>query len=191
MDPRSLYPWEDRPLLGLGRHPLTADLIDVNAPVVVGHGCGLEWVPLEGVSGAAVLSTSRRGWLERGTERPAVYQPESDGEGPVDVALALEISAPHPLARTGVGRVVVVGDLDWAGDPLIDEGPGNRSFAAAMMRWLMRDDVRQTRVAAPRQLRRMVITGDQLSTVRIAIVGGWPLFILCLGLVVRWRRARP
>lgn len=179
MDPRSLYPWEDRPLLVGRRHPITEGVLADGLAVVAGHAAPLQIVPVDGVRANPVLGTSREGWVERGEERPARYDAGVDVEGPVEVAVT---------AHVGRGRLLLVGDADWLGDPLIDEGPGNGTFAAASVRWLIGDAVGVARVDSGRVARRVALTPAQLSRVRIGLVLVWPLLLLGVG--AGWLAAR-
>lgn len=172
IDPRSMYPWEDRPFLAPRRHPVTEGLAGDGLAVVAGHAAPLELQPVDGVTGGPLLGTSPAGWVERGHERPATFDPDHDTQGPVEVAAALV---------RGRGRLVVVGDVDLVGDPLIDEGPGNRAFTAAAVRHLAADPSTATVIGAPRAVRRVLIDARRLLQVRIALVGIWPLMVLAVG----------
>lgn len=181
LDARSMAPFEDRPLLQPRRHPIGTQLAEEGLAVVGSTVAPIEIVQVAGVRAEPVLGSSATGWIERGTERPATLDPTLDQEGPIDVAAAL---------IAGEARALVVGDLDLVGDPLIDEGPGNRAFAAAAVRWLLGDAVEDARIGKVRSARTTVVTPAQLSRLRVVLVGLWPLVILAIGAAIRWWRAR-
>ncbi|NCG17445.1 MAG: hypothetical protein GWP91_00310 [Rhodobacterales bacterium] len=138
MDPASLHPWEDRPLLHPRHHPMTQGLLGESAPVIAIHASALNARPVSGVQADVVLSTSSRGWAERGAFGPAVFEPTVDDAGPVAVSLALRIGSS--------GRLWVTGDLDVIGDELLSNGPGNRAFGLAGLRWLVKGEAHTTAV---------------------------------------------
>jgi hypothetical protein len=75
LDPLSQFPHVDRPLLQYGRHEITEVLLEDAVPTVVSVAAPIELVPRDGVGTGILLQTSRRGWIERGTEQPAAYTP--------------------------------------------------------------------------------------------------------------------
>ena len=184
-----VYPFPERPIVHPVRHPVTEVLLEDRLRAEVAHAAGLERLPVDGVRAAPLLQTGRRGWVERSAERPAVFTPGEDVEGPVVVAWAASLGVPHPLGRGG-GRVVVVGDVDVLGDEVINEAPGNRTFVVNLMRWLVRSDDRMSRVGRPGRIRRLTMTPEQLTRVRWLVMGALPLVVLLVGAVVRWRRRR-
>lgn len=187
LDAVSVYPHVDRPLLRYRSHPVTRDLAAGEVATVVSTAAPLQIAPVDGVRAEPLLVTSAHGWVERGTERPPTFHDGVDLPGPVTVGVALTVGAPHPLAG---GRVLVVGDADIASDALLREGPGNATFLANSLRWLLRADDRMGRVGPPSRARNLAMTAGQLSTVRGLLVGGLPLVTLLLGAVVHVVRRR-
>ncbi len=184
-DAVNVYPYDDRPLLTYGRHPITQELTAGSLATVVSSAAPVLHEPRDGVTVTGLLGTSRAGWIERGTERPAVFDPAVDGAGPVDVAVAVQI------ARTGgsaTGRVLVVGDGDAVTDAILADGPGNATFVVNGLRWLLGGDERMSVVARPGHIRRIALSGAQLSVVRALLVFALPLLPLLCALAVRWTR---
>lgn len=191
LDAASIYPYEDRPLLQYRSHPITRDLVEAAIPTVVAHAGPLQIEPRDGVRVEELLTTSRRGWIERGTERPSVYTEGADVQGPITVAAALHLSQPHPMVSRPGGRVLVVGDADVLGNELLAEGAGNATFVTNAMRWLVRADDRMSRVGKAGRIRKLALTPGQLSMIRWLVIGLLPLLaVLGGGAVWAIRRSR-
>jgi hypothetical protein len=191
LDPRSWFPHTDRPLLNYGRHPIVEALATDDIATVVAVARPVRVTPVEGVTAHTLLTTGSQGWIERGTEVPAVLTPTEDEGGPVGVAVAVVAAAPHPLVRQGTARVVVVGDADLVGDELLEEGAGNGTFVANTVRWLVRSDERLARVGRPTRVRTLAVGPSQLEVVRWLLLGLMPA-VAATGGLVTWalRRGR-
>ena len=150
----------------------------------------------EGVRYSTLLRTGRRGWIERGgaLERGmAVFEAELDAEGPVDMALAVDLTPGRSLVQRGQlpGRVVVVGDADLMTNALISEGPGNATFIVNSARWLVGDDARLSVVGRPTRVRRLALTEEDTAMIRWMAMGLMPLCVFLLGAAVwGYRRGR-
>ncbi len=193
LDREVIRPFVDRPLLRYRSHAITAALAEDDAATVVSRAAPLALTTLEGVDVAPLLQTSRTGWVERGDLRQPVYDPGVDREGPVDVAVAVTVRAPHAWARGGKAgaRVLVVGDSDLASDEVLGEGPGNPTFVANGLRWLVGADDRMGRVGRASPVRRVALTEGQLVTLRAVAMGAVPFAALVLGLgILAMRRRR-
>ena len=186
-----IYPHEDRPLLRYRSHPITEDLAPSNIRTFVAHAAPTIVEPREGVRAAELLTTSPRGWIERGSERPATYTEGEDAPGPTPVAVALEVGRPHPLVEHGTARILAVGDADVYGDELLAEGPGNATFVVNSVRWLVHADERMGRIGAPARIRKLAMTPEQLASIRWLVAGVLPLLaVLGGGAVWAIRRGR-
>lgn len=180
LDPRSVYPHTDRPPLGYGAHPITEALAS-DAATVVARAAPVRADPRDGVTATAVLRTSRLAWAERGSERPPELTPGTDEQGPFDVALALALAPPHPIARDRTPRVLVVGDADLVSDELLGEGPGNASFAAGALSWLVRAEGPVGRVGRAPAVRMLTLSRSALTGVRAVLVVVLPLLVGSFG----------
>jgi hypothetical protein len=189
LDREVIYPFTDRPLLRYRSHAITAPLVADEAATVVARAAPLALSTIDGVTASPLLGTGRTGWIERGDLRAPVYDPGVDGEGPVDVAVALQIQRPHPLVRHAPSaRILVVGDSDIASDEVLAEGPGNPTFVSNSLRWLARADERMGKVGRPTRVRRIALTPEQLVVVQAAAVGGPAGLALLFGLSLLWAR---
>ena len=188
LDTRWTYPHQDRPRLQYRSHPITAELVQWGVPTVVGGAGALRVTPVEGVDATEVLLTSRSGWIERGSERPAVLTPDEDVPGPVTVAAALTVRRPHPTIRKGFARVLAVADMDVVGDELLAEGAGNATFVTNSLRWLVRADDRMSRIGKPTQTRKLAMTPTQLRWIQVFVAGVMPLLSILVGTIVWFTR---
>ena len=198
MDVRRVYPYNDRPLPVYRSHVITRDLLDDELITVLAHVAPLKTAQPapEGVRYSTLLRTGRRGWIERGgaLERGmAVFEAELDAEGPVDMALAVDLTPGRSLVQRGQlpGRVVVVGDADLMTNALISEGPGNATFIVNSARWLVGDDARLSVVGRPTRVRRLALTEEDTAMIRWMAMGLMPLCVFLLGAAVwGYRRGR-
>ena len=198
MDQLRVFPYDDRPVPVYRQHPITEDLLEERLVTVMAHVAPLAMAdpPVQGVRASNLLRTSRQGWIDRGgaLERgAAVYEPELDVEGPVDMAYALELGPGQGLVKAGqpVGRVVVVGDGDMLLNALVADGPGNASFLVNAFRWLLGDDARLSVVGRPTAVRKLALTEEDNAMIRWVALVLMPLLVMMLGLAV-WagRRGR-
>jgi hypothetical protein len=147
---------------------------------------------VDGVVVEPLLSTSRRGWIEKGSDPQPVYDEGADVAGPVDAAVALTISPPSRIAPfDGSTRVLVVGDVDVVLPELLAEGVGNKTFVVGAIRWLVGGEVRSSRLGRPSNIRRVTLSNEQLTMVRWLVLALLPLSTIAAGLGV-WltRRGR-
>lgn len=185
MDPRSQFPHLDRPVLAYGRHAITEAPAKDDLATVVSTAAPLSTSPRDGVEASTLLQTGPRGWSERGTEQPPTPTDGVDGAGPVVVAVALGVAAPHPTASPGSrGRAVVVGDVDLVRDELLDGSPGNATFVTNVLRWLVGSDTPLARVGRPRRVRTLELDEGRLDVVRWLLLGGMPALAAAGGIVV-------
>ncbi len=196
MDQLRVFPYDDRPVPVYRRHAITEDLLEDRLVTVLAHVAPLSLVDPapNGVRASTLLRTSRQGWIDRGgaIERgAAVYEPELDQEGPVDMAYALELGPGQGVVKAGQprGRVVVVGDSDMVLNALLSEGPGNASFLVNSFRWLLGDDARLSVVGRPTKVRKLALTEEDTAIIRWVAMGLMPLLVFALGLAV-WAARR-
>lgn len=185
-DRPSLVPFDDWWLPQLGRHPIVDELAAEDIKVVFAHGVALRHASRPGIDTSVLLRSTRRGWLEVVPERPpADLDPGVDEAGPVDVGLAMELSA----EADGIdrpARILLLGDADGITSELMGR-LGNPTFAINGVRWLLRDD-RMTLVGQPGRLRRVSASPEALSRIGWLVIGVWPLLVVLVGGIVWWLR---
>jgi hypothetical protein len=193
LQPEMQVPYRDRPIPRYMRHPVTAELAEEKVATILAHPAPLRMLdPLpEGVRVTQVLSSTRDGWIDRGGELEgggAVYEPEIDGAGPVDMALALELLPGRGLVRSSksVARIMVVGDADMFSNAVIGEAPGNAPFAINTIHWLAGEDrrlgVTVGTVGRATSSRRLALTQEELGMLRLITLGFMPLLVLIFGI---------
>jgi hypothetical protein len=194
LDPMLVFPFPDRPVPKYRAHPVTTDLSQQALVTVMSRVAPLQpAVPArEGVRATTLLETSRDGWIERGGELVngnARYEPDLDGPGPVAMALALEVDPASGLVRSGTGRVLVLGDTDLLANNLLAEGPGNPTFVANGVRWLVGDEAALSLVGRPSGARRLALTQEDLDSLRWVALGVGPILAALVGALV-WASRR-
>ena len=193
LQPEMQVPFRDRPIPVYRPHPINTELIEsgvkmalaLPAPVATSD-------PLpEGVRLSTLLTTTRGGWIDLGgalSGGGAVYEPGIDIQGPVNLAVALELLPGRGIVRPGkpVSRVVVIGDGDAFTNALLGEAPGNRMFAVNTVHWLAGEDrrlgVTVGTVGKATAARRLALTQQELGTLRWLTVGLLPIMVLLFGI---------
>lgn len=180
----------DRPRLAYGSHAITEEVREQDLLTFVAHAAPLEAQQQTGLSAETLLRSSRTGWGERGTERPAMMNPGEDLEGPLTVGVALSLSPKHALVDGGKSaRVAVYGDSDWLANDQYDEGPGNATLAVSTVRWLIGDEGKSSAVGRPNSVRRLTLSAGDLSMIRWLVLLALPLLVVLAGAVV-WSTRR-
>ena len=84
-------------------------------------------------------------------------------------------------------RLVVMGDVDWVSNGMLEEVPSNALFAEAVLGWMM--DSTETKITKYRTPNKILITKPQLSVLRLLLLIPLPLMI-AIGGFMSWRRRR-
>ncbi len=112
----------------------------------------------------------------------------ADPRGPVSVAVAGEVKLGEGKTAKP-GRLVVIGDSDFATNQLINEF-SNRDLLLNSVNWLMGDvDAITIRPGQPRAS-RLQLTAEQFVRLRFLSLFVLPEAIAALGVVAWWRRRR-
>ncbi len=183
-------PFRDRPIPRLRSHAITGELREQKLVTVVAHAAPVVTSEAEGVRARPVMSTTRSGWIERGgalVGGGAVYEAGIDGEGPVDLAVSLELIPGKGLVRSSKGRarIAVFGDGDAFTNALMGEGPGNATLALNTIHWLVGDDRRLGAggsVGRATRVRRLALTEQEMGTLRAVTLGFMPGVVLLFGM---------
>jgi len=189
MDKYLVFPYPDRPIPKYRNHAVTKDLSATYMPTVMASVAPLVAAdpPPEWASYSAILETSRQGWIDRGgslVRGAATYEPGVDEEGPATMAYAIEIKpdAAGPVTPgKRVGRVIVVGDAEFATNAILEEGPGNATFLVNAFRWMLWDDSRLSVIGKPTRVRRLALTDQDKGMLRWLTLGLMPLVTVLAG----------
>ena len=84
-------------------------------------------------------------------------------------------------------RVLVIGDVDWVSNGMLEDVPSNALLAESVLGWLM--DSTETKITKYRTPNRILITKPQLNVLRLLLLIPLPL-IIALGGFISWRRRR-
>ena len=190
-DQAAVWPNEDWPILRYRAHPITEDLIADEIKTLVARAAPIQHREHADAGFFPILRTSRGGWVERGTERPAVYTEGVDLEGPVEAAVAVELRPNHPITQPGRrGRAIVFGDSDMVADELMAR-LGNPTLAVNAVRWLMGQDERMALVGRPGRMRHLELSPEAVTRIGWLVMALWPLLAVLAGLGVFFlRRSR-
>lgn len=199
LDRELYFPYRDRPKPRYKSHPVVDELRDDDLATVLAGAAPINVTepPPAGVRASPLLVTSRDGWIERGGTLEnglARFEPDIDGPGPANYAVALDLGSESGLVRQGKGpaRVIVIGDGDVFTNDLIDESTGNSVLVINAVQWLAGDDARLgVRVKRGAEVRRLALTEEEMGRLRWISLALMPGIVAVLG-ALRWlsRRGR-
>ena len=174
-----------------GSHPITEDLIARGGPTLFRLARSVRAVDGD-VEGDLVelARTGHASWAETDLERFAgegrvALDPERDRPGPVALGIAREFEAPAEGGREG--RLVVVGDADFARNRYIAEFY-NADLFLNMANWLVGEEEFISIERKRPRASRVVMTAQQLSTFRYLAIFILPELILLVGILNWWQR---
>jgi|GEM_PF-1363188 len=149
-----------------------------------------------GIRAESIARTGRGAWalrdLDRARRGVEPSRAAGDVPGPLSVIVIAELTPPS--AERAVGRLVVVGDADFASDAYIDV-LGNRDIALNAIAWVVGEEALAGERPAPvpeipRPLSPLVLSERQARWLLVGLAGIQPALVAVIGLVVVWRRRR-
>jgi ABC-type uncharacterized transport system involved in gliding motility auxiliary subunit len=187
------YPW----------HPITKDF---RLPTLFGGARSVEagQATIEGVSAQNLVQTSGQSWAESdlAMKGPIRFDEGQDRMGPISLAAVATVRGPQPEPsaspepgetetaeepKVPEGRVVAVGDADFASNALLGF-QGNQDFFLNVVAWLAEDaDLISIRPKEPENQALFLSRQVQQNVAWIALVVVPGLFVV-LGVVAWWRR---
>jgi ABC-type uncharacterized transport system involved in gliding motility auxiliary subunit len=157
---------------------------------------------IEGVSAQDLVKTSAQSWAESDLtlKGPIKFDEGKDRKGPISLAAVATVKAPAPTpspspspspgaeeAKTPEGRVVAIGDADFASNALLGF-QGNQDFFLNAVAWLAEDaDLISIRPKEPENQALFLSRQVQQNVAWVALVILPGLFVV-LGVVTWWRR---
>jgi len=158
---------------------------------------------VEGVYAQNLLETTKQSWAESDLKlrEPIRMDPGKDRSGPISLGVALTVRAPSPSPSAAPaaeepgkedkpkpeGRVVAVGDADFASNALLGF-QGNQDFFLNAVAWLAEDvDLISIRPREPED-QRLFLTQAQQQNVTIFSLLLLPGIFVVAGVVTWWRR---
>jgi ABC-type uncharacterized transport system involved in gliding motility auxiliary subunit len=181
-------------------HPITRKMGEQRTPTLFHLARSVQVAEGAGDDFEAIVFTGDRSWAERDLDRLVreskfQYEPESDLIGPVSVMVAGELpaAAAEDAADGGErprGRLVVVGDADFASNEFILRYGGNRDLFVNAINWLL-GDVEAISVR-PHQARASRFTGSEEDVRAIQYLSLFvlPESIAILGVIAWWSRRK-
>ena len=153
-----------------------------------------------------LLTTTNRAWGETRLAETAVeFNEGEDHQGPLTVAVAINKRdavpsfaggqpppTPTPVLE-GVepeprGRLVVLGDSDFAANGLLRQLPTNLDLVINSVNWLAEEEELISIRATPANVAPVVLSRQQIVLVFYTTVVFVPVAVLLLGVVVWWQR---
>lgn len=182
-------------------HRISATLPDLLFPgarsVSIRPGAGSELAIL------ALLKTTDRSWAETNyTNPPYAPNPPEDLQGPLSVAVAVHKTDPAPVFAPGAtpaptptagqstpkGRLIVVGNAEFASNQWFNRVLGNRDFFLNSVNWLAEDEELISIRAEPAGSPPIFLTNQSQVLVLYSTVIFMPLTVLLMGGVIWWQR---
>jgi ABC-type uncharacterized transport system involved in gliding motility auxiliary subunit len=180
------------PISDPGAAPLDAGVVLPSARTVDVLG------PVPGVEAESIARTAASAWAvsdpARARRGEAPSRAHDDRPGSASVVVMAELGVAGDGAGRSPGRLVVVGDADFASDAYLDL-LGNRDLALNAVAWLAGEDalagVRGKAIPeVVRPLSPLVLTEPQARAIFLASVVVEPGLVLLVGLGVVWARRR-
>jgi len=186
-------------------HRISTSLTDVLLPgarsMTVKQGAS----PVGDLAAVPLLRTTDRAWGETNFNAQAQLTPGEDTPGPLTMAVAINKTnnatqsfgpgappAPTPAPASGSpdakGRLVVVGNAEFASNTYIQQVLGNRDFFINSVNWLAEEEDLISIRAVPNQAPPIVMTNQTQVLVLYATVIFIPLAVLLLGGAIWWQR---
>ncbi len=139
----------------------------------------------EGVSGLEIAETSTKSWEEFNLKPPLKFDPGVDIQGPIPLAVALEIKG---LEKDKKGRLVVFGDSDFITNAYYDQ-QGNGNLFENAVNWCSKQE--NLIAISPRSFKSstLVLTGSQQRLIGFLSIILLPEIFLIIGLWI-WIRRR-
>jgi ABC-type uncharacterized transport system involved in gliding motility auxiliary subunit len=185
-------------------HRITTTIPDVLMPgsrsVVLKQGAGSD------VAIAPILRTTDRAWGETSTTGSAQFTPGEDAQGPLNLGIAVNRTDPTQAIPPGAqgggppptpvpsaekkpkGRLVVLGNTEFASNNYISQVPGNRDLFVNSVNWLAEDEDLISIRAVPSGDPPIFMTNQTQVLMLYATVLFLPLAVLLIGGTVWWQR---
>ena len=182
----------NHPIVDIKPTEYTGRLLTENHTVVFGQTPAFE-VALPPVEQSGVLVTTFVGltanaWVEKETfdEGMPQFDETMDWKGSGSLVVAMDIKPSSGFLAEGEeqAKLLVMGDVDWLTNGMVEEVPSNEVLAQALLDWFF--DSASTSTVGYRSKERLVLTQPQLRTLRWLIVP-MPLLFALLG-VFTWRK---
>ncbi len=169
-------------------HPITAKLADTNTEFPYARSVRRLSQPEGGTPGQLRVTELAKaappywGETDPDTEH-ATFDPATDIAGPLPLAVAVETGKPHGVdVDIGVTRLVVIGTSRFVDNSSL--GGGNLDFFMNSLNWLLqREQLMAVSPKVPDEF-RLDMSPSQQHAVYTLVIGGLPLLVAIIGMVV-------
>lgn len=182
----------DQPILALNPIEPNIQLLQEDRTVVFGRTAGFELTAAaqSGIRQTSFVNLRPNAWIEtnRTLENP-VFDELQDWKGKASLVVGIELtsSSGQLTDEAENTRVIMMGDIDWVSNRMLEAVPSNALFAQVLLDWVM--DETKGQITKYRTPTRILITKPQFSVLRLILLVPLPLIIAGCGLVA-WRRRR-
>ncbi|APB33591.1 ABC-type uncharacterized transport system involved in gliding motility, auxiliary component [Gloeomargarita lithophora Alchichica-D10] len=130
-------------------------------------------------NGVPLFLTGRGIWAESNTKEEPIFDPQTDREGPLPIGVAVNV---------GKGRLVVIGDSEFAADGLFNLQRNGDVFLNSV-NWLAQNESQPLSIRSKDPTnRRLNIATPLATTITLLALIGLPGGALVAAAVVWWRR---
>ena len=167
-------------------HQITKDLGGLTTFFPTARSVVLSGAAPEGWTRQLLVSTSQDSWAETGYREQQVRPDDNETKGPLGIVAVIEPSQ----TGTGKGRIVVIGDADFASDDVLNSvaNVGNVDLFMNAVNWLAtEEELISIRPKEPEQ-REVILTAPQARAIIYSNILFVPLLVLAAGGIVWWRR---
>lgn len=148
----------------------------------------------EGIEAEAIAGTGPGSWAETDIaklfdQQSADFSQTDDRPGPVPIAAALEINKSNDKGEKTQGRVVIVGDSDFAGNSAFAIS-GNKDFFLNIIKWLCKDEKLISIGSKQTPLQPLILKHTQALAILLTAVVAVPLAVILVGIFIFMRRKK-
>ena len=167
-------------------HQITKDLTGVSAifptsrSLVIAEDAASEWTR------EALVQSSAGSWGEQDYLAEQIAQDSEEATGPLAMAVTIEPTE----EGTGRGRLVVVGDADFAANEVLAQvrGTANIDLLMNTLGWLAENEEVISIRPVQYKTREVVLSSAEARAIIYGNILFVPLAVLALGGIVWWRR---
>ena len=168
----------------LDRFPAHSVTSSLASPILLPQASALAVTPLAGQETLPLLLTPEASWTETGELSGAITFDENTEEVSGPLLTGVTIEREHP---SGVQRIAIIGDADFAASQFIDNG-SNRAFIESLMLWLTGDADAMDFVTQRAPDSELSLSNQAIVGMSAVYLAGLPLLFLIGAAIVRWRR---
>jgi ABC-type uncharacterized transport system involved in gliding motility auxiliary subunit len=165
-----------------GSHPITKDMTDTMTFFPLVRSVSMGKSSSGGASGTELLKTSEQSWAATDLKDAGTFHDGKDKKGPISLGVAVTKSTGDKE-----GRLVVIGDSDFAVNEAI-EFQSNGNLFLNSINWLAQDeDMISIRPKAP-ETRSVTMTVSQQNLLFWLTLALMPGIVIASGVYIWWKR---